>query len=250
MGSIFKPYFKCKSSGTIVRLRQPSASALGMKDFGHRLRQARTTLRQQRGLPKLTLQEVADLIEVSPAAISQWERGTTIPQTETMLALPGLLQISPLWLLYGIGLPEQSGTGKIDPEVKAVGEVRVPKVAAIDFAKNIPQAVSSTSEYLPSFQPNVEPTDAYIEIWDSANTDRFQPGDYVMIRPTLASRVRPGDYVLAAIGAGQEPAFGALGRTDAGWQLVYDNPLWGRRPLTSDDRIVGVMIAHISKLRR
>jgi transcriptional regulator with XRE-family HTH domain len=61
--------------------------ATDMEQFAERLR----SLRAQR---KITQARLAQLLEVDPRVYNRWERGTAVPQLDTVVRIAQLLQIS------------------------------------------------------------------------------------------------------------------------------------------------------------
>jgi transcriptional regulator with XRE-family HTH domain len=82
-----------------------------MKEFAARLR----ALREAR---KMTQVRLAELLEVAPRVYNRWERGTALPQLETVVRIAQLLQVS---------LDELAGLQEPRPEPR----VRNPKLHAL-----------------------------------------------------------------------------------------------------------------------
>jgi len=222
------------------------AKRFGMESFGSRLKIAR-----ERHAPRLSMRALGELLSVSDAAVAQWESGKTLPEGKTLLALPRVLGVSPLWLLYGLGLPEQTKDDTLPNGIRLVGDLRVAHVTAAHAAVDISAAVAGATRTVPAVHDDVGPGDCGIDIWDDSNSPDFAVADYIIVRPLSQTTVQPGDYVLVAIGSTSAPAFGQVGRgPDGGWVLHYRNQLWGSRPLGQDDKIVAVMCAHVRKIRR
>lgn len=197
----------------------------------------------------MTLKALAGRLGVSDAAVSQWEQEQTTPHASTLLGLPGLLGVSAIWLFYGVGLPEPSANATIPFSLREVGEARVPRVSAESATAQLDHAVARSSDFVPAVQAEPAAGDFSITIWDDSNSPKFATGDWVILRGKVEPRL--GDYALVAIGPGRDPAFGQLGRGPArAWTLRFENPLWGTLPITDEDEIVAIMLAHVSKLRR
>lgn len=222
------------------------AKRFGMDSFGSRLKIAR-----ERHAPRLSMRALGELLSVSDAAVAQWESGKTLPEGKTLLALPRVLGVHPLWLLYGLGLPEQTKADTLPNGIRLVGDLRVAHVTAAQATADMSAAVAAATRTVPAVHDDVQPGDCGIDIWDDSNSPEFSIDDYVIMRPLSKMVIQPGDYVLVSIGPTSSPTFGQIGRgPDGGWVLHYRNQLWGSRPLNQADKIVAVMCAHVRKIRR
>lgn len=87
---------------TVISVSSPSKIAF--MSIGKRIKQARLALK-----PKMTQQQLADAVNVSRPAVTQWETGETKSlDGENLLRVAKALRVSPEWLLHGIG----SGPGE------------------------------------------------------------------------------------------------------------------------------------------
>ncbi len=87
---------------TVISVSSPSKIAF--MSIGKRIKQARLALK-----PKMTQQQLADAVNVSRPAVTQWETGETKSLGgENLLRVVKALRVSPEWLLHGIG----SGPGE------------------------------------------------------------------------------------------------------------------------------------------
>ncbi|HDV5560834.1 TPA: helix-turn-helix transcriptional regulator [Vibrio cholerae] len=75
--------------------------------IGERIRRVRKEL-------KLTQQEVAKSIGVSPTSMVFWERGETTPKGSNLIALCKKLRVDPQWLQTGKGQQDQNETGNAE----------------------------------------------------------------------------------------------------------------------------------------
>jgi len=55
----------------------------------------------------LTQEQIADKFDISPAAVSSWERDKTVPELAKLPALWKTLKVPPEWLLDGVGDPPE-----------------------------------------------------------------------------------------------------------------------------------------------
>ncbi len=76
-------------------------------------------VREQRKLKKLTLEQLAEKLEVSITFIGQIERAKGIPSLETLVRIANALEISMDYLLFG-DLNEKAGDSHFINEVKAL----------------------------------------------------------------------------------------------------------------------------------
>lgn len=227
------------ASGTTGFVRH--AIPMAMDGFGKRLAHARK-------LRGMKVREVAAHFGVSASTVTQWEHGLTEPTASRLLELPKLLNVSALWLLYNVGLPEPNGNGNIAVQPQYVRSARLPRITAMAATTDHSVAIENTDDYVAAIDGSTASGDFAINIWDQSNAPAMTVGDYVIIRPTKS--VQPGDYVLVSVGQDRAPLLGQIGRTDTGWEVVHTNRLWGRRGLTSIDEIIGVLVAHVRTFPR
>ena len=247
MGPICKPDLAAVSSIANWRSKRRFAKPLNMPfdrvAFGRRLKQAR----ELRGLSQADLGNL--LGGQTSSAVTQWETGTSTPRTSNVMELPTLLNVSAVWLFYGLGLPEQHGNGTLNPRLRGLGGHRVPKINAAAAAADFPQAVATATEFVSSPHADFEAGDAILERWDDRNATEYKPGDEVYLRQSLEPR--PGDFAFVAIGPEDKEDFGQLGYAPNGnWLLHRKNPLWGARELNpAIDHIVAICLRHIRLVR-
>lgn len=73
----------------------------------------------------LTQEALAAQLQVSPQAVSGWERGKTVPEAERLEAIAASLQISVSALLEGtVPMPKEEDTGRADDEGRMYARVR------------------------------------------------------------------------------------------------------------------------------
>lgn len=244
MTMLLKPYLGDKSSPAFVQIQLRFAKPFTMSGFGRRLKLARESrLKSQDELGASVRTKSGGT--VTGSTVNQWEAEHTIPTLDKALQLPDILLVDPLWLFYGRGLREQAGNSSIDNRIIGMGVKLVPKVDANLAVISVPDAIENAQAFVPSPGGSALDGDFAIDICDDSNGPVFQPGDYVLLRP--GAKPMPGKHALVALNRDgrSAPAFGKLGRGTSGWLLHFGNPLWGVHPLHADDRIVGIMTAHV-----
>lgn len=214
--------------------------------FGGRFRQARTTYRTDRGVPKLSLQAVADHFGISKPSVAAWEKGVW-PEKERMVPLANLLGVDPTWLYFGTGLPERTGHAKIAPYGQ--GGNAVPIVSADDAASDFDNAIENPSGY--SFVPDTPgPRWAWLTIWDRSNYPEMDIGHSVVV--DADQPVRPGDWCFARVGESCRPVIGILSRVRDGGSVLSTietvNDKWPNEVLGPDDAILAKVIRHTRTL--
>lgn len=90
--------------------------------LGNRIKAARERLK-----PKPRQADIAEQFGVTVQAVSQWERGETIPEFEKLADLAILLKVPCLWLLKGRGAPPDPDALEV-----AVEELTAPERAVVN----------------------------------------------------------------------------------------------------------------------
>ena len=73
-------------------------------------------LRENKGL---TQRDIAEMLGVTPAAVSKWENGSSKPRVEILFRLAKILDVSPEELVEGRHLPKSTIT---DQSIKCINE--------------------------------------------------------------------------------------------------------------------------------
>lgn len=103
-------------------------------------------LSQTRRARKLRQHQVAEHLDVSLGAVSQWEQGKTKPNMRNLVLLAKLLNVSLDWLLSGVETvselkttdyqTSQSNTSLSAPSIEALGEKQKQLLAAFNTLPN------------------------------------------------------------------------------------------------------------------
>lgn len=164
--------------------------------FKDRLRQARKATH-----PKVTQAMVAKALEVSPQAVSGWERGEAMPEPDKLLPLGNILQVDVAWLLGESSSIKLKGE-TVKPTADPVKSLVVPKPTqssladVTDGSGAIPGSELVGDQDLPVFGTAQGGTGALIV------SDRAV--DWV-VRPAPLLRVKDG-YGMIVTGDSMDPA--------------------------------------------
>lgn len=221
-----------------------------LRTLSQRIRHARTTMRQDRGLRKLTLQQVGDEVGVAAASAAEWEKerdeGGSEPTREKWLPLAQLLEVNPMWLIFGIGLPEQTQNGTLSSvSLRQPGGYIVTRVEPIEAAINIADAINN-SKATASVHKKPGPNAFYLSPWDDSCAPRLRPSHGLVVDRDIPAT--PGRIVFAGIGVPRRPVLGRLvvARDSHGIQRTIRplNSAWPDEIVGPDDEIIGVVDEH------
>lgn len=203
-------------------------------------------IRTARKRAKLTQDRLAEVLGISGAAVGQWENGSTRPEQDRLPEVAKVLNVSLLWLAWGIGLPEQVENPKVASHIRQIEGRSVPNLtpagAARDHIAASQTATTRTHVHFPCS------ADAFqITAWDRSCFPAIHPGDSLIIDPSLPAA--PENVVFAAIGVNAEPMLGRLRfeRAEVGMLKIITpmNDAWPEHVMdVKTDRIVGVMTEH------
>lgn len=238
-----------------IRLKRGYTRGMSVPPFHERIRIARKRA-------KLTLEQVGDAFDVSPQAVSQWEKGTSEIQRDKAFALPRILQCNPMWLFYGVGSPEplaQNPALSGQPPAATtlgvgqhlvVGGRTVPHIPAADAALDYKAAVTAADAFMVvHFDASTEAFS--LDVWNARNAPDFDLGHRVVVDPRVTPD--PGDFVFAAIGQDGSPILGQLRveRANGGSKqvLLAVNSMWPEHEIGPDDRIIGTVVEHVRPRR-
>lgn len=203
-------------------------------------------IREARKRARLSLDDVGKRLGVTRQAVSQWETGDAEITKERLFALPAILSCDPLWLFYGVGLPDPAASGTVPLTLRMHGGRGVPKVAANEAAADHQRAMATANVIVPVVF-DVNPGAFALDVWDSRNSPDFLIGHRIVIDPSIS--YAPGDYVFVAVGKEARPLFGRLRVEAAGSErrqyIRADNPNWPEEPLDADSRIIGRLVEHV-----
>lgn len=193
--------------------------------------------------------DVARRFGISSQAISQWESGRTRPDSQRLVRLARLFDISLEWLLAESGPMDSDGAGAVDLRHSA----RVPvidRVQAGDWTEVAdPYALGAGDEVLQTDVGVSGGTFALVIEGRSMEPD-FLPGDKIIIDPAV--QPRPGDYVVAKRDDDDEATFKKYrlkSQDEQGNDVIELKPLNPDWPTLVIDRdhpghIVGTMVEH------
>lgn len=197
--------------------------------------------RRNRGLSQV---QVGELLGVTGAAVSNWEKGKDLNYSR-LLALRSHLQFdaSAVDVQLGEMLIRDVHFAQVVEDILA--KHLIPQVDQEELAKSdFDQFVNCTSGH--HFYCSGE---SYAVVLDErANIPEFHPGDVVVIDPEIDPR--PEDMVMVALEADKAPIFRRLQIVRRGdgveYLLVPVNTAWPTQSLSAGEayKIIGVMAEH------
>lgn len=128
----------------------------GIAGLPRRLFAARSLLRARRGVP-VTQGMVAELVGVTEGQIGHWERGRMLPDLSMIELLAAALEVSPVWLAYGVVPAESTGPRRLTEEEIAAARARVAARRAVEPPPATPRRVRPA--VVPQPPPPPEPRD-------------------------------------------------------------------------------------------
>jgi transcriptional regulator with XRE-family HTH domain len=96
----------------------------GIAGIPRRLFAARSLLRARRGVA-VTQGMVAEIVGVTEGQVGHWERGRQLPDLPMLELLAAALEVSPVWLSYGVVPSGSSGPRRLSDEEIAEARARV-----------------------------------------------------------------------------------------------------------------------------
>jgi transcriptional regulator with XRE-family HTH domain len=192
--------------------------------LAQRLRAARTSLH-----PAVTQREVAKRFQLSPSAITLWEKGRTQPSAEHLAELSRWYQVSTDWLL-GVETTApvpRSNRGK--PPLHTVPVV--PPSALLKWRWD---AVAELLQTSVSYPPN---TAAAMLVSSDALTSACPTGCYAVI--SKGNGARPGQVVLASVSRAGDPVLRKYINEGVDELLVADDTRYPTFRLRDGVRILG-----------
>ena len=209
------------------------------------------TARQVARLNQLAL---AKRLGVTPQAVSQWERGETIPDADRIRDIAKATTSNFYWLLDGDIRPGPEPQPRYE-EPKIWRAPIVSRVAAGDWSESItPDDLPVETRYLDVYS-KPEGSLFALEISGESMETEFSSGDIVIIDSGLEPL--PGDFVVAKLQDDNEATFKKYrvkGKTQNGELIIELQPLNPDYPtlqISPDNpgRIVGTMV-ELRKFRR
>lgn len=201
--------------------------------------------REKRGLQQ---NELAELMGVTPQAVSQWEGNTTQPKLANMAKLAEHLNVDQDWLLTG------EITGRLLKQFAHLQAPLLSRVAAGEWDESCDGLAAEQRMLDLLFPAKGRPFG--LEIDGESMSPEFSPGDIVIIDTGLEPV--PGDYVVAKLDAEERATFKRFrprGLDENNQPIIELAPLNPDYPslfisARSPGRIVGVMIEHRRYRRR
>lgn len=138
----------CQKRVLLPNMDHALASALGIR------------LREARKRAKLSQTDVGIFAGLTHSAVGQWERGETLPETESLIRVANDLPASLDWLVWGVG-------NNIDARLRKLPDVlREPLIARI--IRDIEDAEKLIHRLPPGFSaPVVADTDGRLNDWSA-----------------------------------------------------------------------------------
>ncbi|CDI04143.1 putative Repressor protein C2 [Candidatus Competibacter denitrificans Run_A_D11] len=215
-------------------------SYMADNDIGYRIKQARLAFRPR----KLTQQQLADLVNVSRPAVTQWETGETKSlDGENLHRVAAALRVSIEWLLYGRG----SGPADQPPVIYEPSNVlpgppirgMVPIISWVSAGRwrEPDVALDEPLEWLPvTFKtPNV----FGLRVDGDSMEPDFPPGTIIFVDP---DRKAEAMNLVIALNGDDEATFKRLTKEGGVWYLTPLNPRYPLQKLDSLCKIIGVVI--------
>lgn len=197
-------------------------------------------LKQARASAKLTQADVARKFDVSPQAVSQWERGEAVPEQDKLLPLAQLYGIDTAWLLGEVdsaSARNESAAGQVKtesyrppPELLGVRDLKV--FAAVEAGPGTMVVSTEPIELVPRpwYLREVKDGFAVLIVGDSMEP-AYEPGDIAIVNPRLPP-MRGKDVILVSgehTGEFTASIKRLIGWTAAHWQLRQFNPPAGQK---------------------
>jgi len=203
----------------------------------------------------MTLEQLGEAMNVSPQAVSQWETGRSSPTIFSLVTLAKVLQVDLTWLLHGLHEEELLKRGGTPLEVRSLRDpwdvdssaptqgILLPKIRPEQVLKDTIDR--TTEEYIYSHFPCSNLAFA-LSVFDRANEPVYQPGDIIIIDPTVTPL--PGMMVLCRY-AGPQAIFGQHTWTGhpRAVEVKFLNTDYGTARLAErkGHKVIGVLTEHI-----
>ncbi|KAF6655048.1 helix-turn-helix domain-containing protein [Enterobacteriaceae bacterium EKM102V] len=144
-------------------------------------------IRLQRKSLQLTQKQLAQQVNVSHVAVSQWEKEETLPRGENLLRLSEALGCAPAFLI--------EGDGPVFSESAWAGLHQIPLLAQRDVAQWLSDAGSVRQDRLMHNDMALSQQSFAFRVEDQSMAPAILRDDVVIIDPILSPQ--PGDSVLA-----------------------------------------------------
>ncbi|QEH50631.1 helix-turn-helix domain-containing protein [Histophilus somni] len=152
---------------------------------------------KNKGLPnKGRGKQIADILKLTPKAVSKWFNAETMPSTANTYVLADFLSVTPEWLTFG----DVKNFDKNATFVEVVKSFYYPLLSPVQagyFTEvNLLSNTDEITQYeMISSQIKAGRNAFYLKIVGNSMSPRFQEGDMVLIDPEIYPT--PGDFVVA-----------------------------------------------------
>lgn len=216
-----------------------------MTTIGARLRFAREAAR-------FSQVELARRIGIRSQTVNQWESGAKNPGRINLFKAIDILNVPPMWVIYGGALPEQDTNGCFVTEINSrmVPMLSLNSVTA-DLVHRVDLSSIDVKKKIPANFPCGDRAFA-IEVPNDSNAPRYPKGTRWIMDPHESPL--PGDMVVALYGASAQPIIGEIHfETAATGQVTIVSPLNPKWPRSRSDldalEILAVMTESIERRR-
>lgn len=181
----------------------------------------------------LTQADVARAFDVTPQAVSQWERGEAAPELEKLARLARLFDVDLAWLLAGDGdppLPKDVRDYRSAPDVFGEKDLKVFAAAEGGSGEMVVSGDLIDLVPRPWYMREVRDGFAVLVVGESM-VPAFEPGDIAVINPRLPAKNGTDVILIAGEQQGEfRASIKRLERSDAKhWHLRQFNPPRGQK---------------------
>jgi transcriptional regulator with XRE-family HTH domain len=194
-------------------------------EVGRRIKEARTN-------KGLSAAQVSRATGFSPGRISNWERGTKLPNFESAETLASLLDVSPNWILC---IDASLGVA-VDPKLNANNFDLIP---VLDISGKNPFSELSPIDYLPvckSLAKKIDPVSSYFAIFvaDDSMTPFYKIDDVIVFE--RLSNLIDKDCVLIQLRSSNELMFRQIHLDGNEFVFTPLNPAWPKTLLDKEEQ--------------
>ncbi|MDE1493182.1 LexA family protein [Xenorhabdus bovienii] len=219
---------------------------MAQSSIGSRIRERRRSFR-------LTQRDIAQVVGVSPSAVTQWEQDATIPSGESLLSLSKALDCSPEWIMTGKDIPPAKEPRHLSANQFNVKEV--PVVSWVQAGQWTEPCPFSTSEF-PTIKSADDTVVATMKVSDCAFALKIKgesmtstsgplsipEGSIVIVDPEYGDMHDVvGRIVVAQLGRTGEATIKKLVADGSIYYLMPLNPSFKTIEVNEDCRLIGVV---------
>ncbi|HAO33694.1 MAG TPA: hypothetical protein DCQ84_12180, partial [Candidatus Competibacteraceae bacterium] len=208
-------------------------------NIGKRIKQARLAFKPR----KMTQQQLANAVNVSRPAVTQWETGETKTlEGENLHKVAETLKVTVEWLLYG--KEEVSRTNhrviqepsNVSPAPPIRGMVPVISWVSAGRWREPDIALDAPLDWIPHI--GATPNTFALRVEGDSMEPSYPPGTYLIVDP---DRVPEPMNLVIALNGDDEATFKRLTREGKTWYLTPLNRQYPSQPLDSLCKIIGVV---------